>query len=101
MTHVLFEANDALTSAAVADPPTGEQNDLYDSVGGQPSLVNVLPDGSPAPNATFGGPRAVTDTNGNQPDFSHVISEDGSRIFWTALESPEQEVELPEGSLCT
>ena len=53
-------------------------NDLYVSVDGKVELVNVLPDGTPAPNATFGA---------EGPDFSHVISTDGSRIFWTDLNS--------------
>lgn len=55
-----------------------EHNDLYVSVGGRLGLVNVLPDGSPEPNATFGGVGS---------DFSRVISADGSRVFWTDLNS--------------
>ena len=55
-----------------------DHNDLYMSVGGHLSLVNVLPDGSPEPNATFGA---------EGPDFSHVISTSGLRIFWTGLNS--------------
>ncbi len=84
--HILFEANDALTPPA-ADPGR-EANNLYDSVDGQLSSVNVLPDGEPAPNATFGSyPPEPEEYNGfaKVPDFSHVISADGSRIFWTDL----------------
>jgi len=40
-------------------------------------LVNVLPEGRVAPNATFGGREG--------PDFSRVVSADGSRVFWTDL----------------
>ncbi len=90
--QLLFEANDALTENAAGgageDPlthiPFAEENNLYDSVAGQLSLVNVLPDGETEANATFGAP-ALGQPEGNAPDFSHVISEDGSRIFWTDL----------------
>ena len=94
--HVLFLVNDALTSSATENPPTERQNDLYDSVAGKLSLVNVLPDGKAEANATFGG---VASPEANGPiggvplpeafpfDFSHAISADGSRIFWSALET--------------
>jgi hypothetical protein len=75
--RLLFEANAALTAVAEANPPSCEQNDLYESIDGRLSLVNVLPRGTATAGATFG---AVA------PDFSHVISADGSRIFWTDLE---------------
>jgi hypothetical protein len=77
MTHLLFEANDALTAGAVDGGK--EANNLYESVGGQLRLVNVLPGGASDANATFGS------LEHGQPDFSHVISDDGSRIFWTDL----------------
>jgi hypothetical protein len=84
--HTLFLANDALTPNATENPPTAEQNDLYDSVGGQLRLVNVLPNGTAEPNAIFGSPIEPPEPpTGNSPDFSHVISNDGSRIFWTDL----------------
>ena len=71
--HLLFAANDALTADAV-DGGSG-QNNLYDSVGGSLYLVNVLPDGATEPNAVFG----------SGSDVSGVISADGSRVFWTDL----------------
>ncbi|HEX4188948.1 MAG TPA: fibronectin type III domain-containing protein [Solirubrobacteraceae bacterium] len=77
LSHLLFEANDALTVEAVDGGP--EANNLYDAVDGIVRSVNVLPDGSPEANATFGG------LGTNTPAFSHVISNDGSRIFWTDL----------------
>jgi hypothetical protein len=84
--HILFEADAAFTPEA-ADPGR-EANDLYESVDGQLSSVDVLPHGEPAPNATFGGyqPQPESD-NGfpKEPDLSRVISADGSRIFWTDL----------------
>jgi hypothetical protein len=79
--RVLFEANDALTQNAEAGE--GNANNLYESVDGELNLVNVLPGNEKSEvNATFGGPRI---TGGSGPDFSHVISEDGMRIFWTDL----------------
>ena len=82
--HVLWMANDALTPNAVDGGE--EQNNLYDTHQGLLTLVNVLPDGSSEPNAIFGGP--VPSPYGAEeslPPFSHAISEDGSRIFWTDL----------------
>jgi hypothetical protein len=81
----LFEANGALTADAIFGG-TDEEN-LYVSVNGQLSLVNVLPEGRSEPNATFGGAPSAEVSGGAQDvyDFSHVISADGSRIFWTDL----------------
>lgn len=86
--HLLFEANDAMSvnpSGGVVPVDGGEEeNNLYDSIDGQLQLVNVLPNGSSEPNATFGGPAIYHDA-GNASDFTHAISTDGSRIFWTDL----------------
>jgi len=83
LSNTLFEANDALTANAT---PTGdEENNLYDQAGDELRLVNVLPGESHgAPDATFGSPWQGL---ANPPDFSHVISNDGSRIFWTDLKT--------------
>jgi len=95
LSHLLFEANDVLLEGGgrlekeleedvkkeVAEGKDG--NNLYESAGGQLHLVNVLPDGAPDPNATFGSPPSGSPNE--PPDFSHVISTDGSRIFWTDL----------------
>ncbi len=85
--NILFEANDALTANALDSGI--EANNLYDSVGGRLNLVNVLPSGAPEPNknATFGAPRAKAGEFLQLPDFSHAISADGSRIFWSSLNS--------------
>ena len=83
LSHLLFEANDALAAQPQALDGGREANNLYDSFAGGLRLVNVLPDGEPAPDATFGS--AVSLGDPPQPDFDHVISEDGSRIFWTDL----------------
>ncbi len=87
--HLLFLANDALTGAS-EDRPAAEggvgsnfekQDNLYESLDGELRLVNVLPNGSTHVNATFGG--GVSGGFGSK--FNHVISENGSRIFWTDL----------------
>jgi hypothetical protein len=78
--HLLFESQAALVPGAEEAAP-GQYN-LYDSVNGQLHLINVLPDGKSAPNATFGGPHGA----GSQAaGFTNAISTDGSRIFWTDL----------------
>ena len=93
--HLLFAANDALTGASEGRPAAEggsgsefeTENNLYESVNGSLRLVNVLPDGVTHVNAAFGG--GVEEVNGpNQHKrdiLSHVISADGSRIFWTDL----------------
>jgi hypothetical protein len=90
--HLLFEANDALKSSIPEASDGGPQQDnLYDSVGEHLYLVNVLPDGKTEANASFG---SFPTQSENLPGFSHVISTDGSRIFWTALEAVEANEEL-------
>jgi hypothetical protein len=82
--HVLFMANDALTSNALDGG--AEANNLYDSHDGALTLVNVLPDGSTEANASFGGPVPPPSPSSNDiPALDHDISADGSRIFWTDL----------------
>jgi hypothetical protein len=85
--HLLFAANDALTEASEGRPAAQggsgtefeTENNLYESVNGQLRLVNVLPNGTTHADATFGG------IEGSRNIFDHVISADGSRIFWTDL----------------
>jgi hypothetical protein len=81
--RLLFEANGAFAGTGAAEGGV-EENNLYESAGGQLSLVNVLPDGATEVNATFGA-KALDEPETNPPDFSNVISEDGSRVFWTDL----------------
>jgi hypothetical protein len=88
--HLLFEANDSLTGGA-PDPGAGG-NQLYDQNDGSLKLANILPNGEPALNASFGAPHpspATVPSGGSSdpPNFSHVISDDGSRIFWSALDA--------------
>jgi hypothetical protein len=95
----IFAANDALIPGtgkletelgdiAEEEFKHGEDGDfLYVSVGGRLSLVDLLPGAVPrvAAKATFGAPNLPQGlyTEGSPPDFSHVISGDGSRVFWT------------------
>jgi hypothetical protein len=92
--HLLFGANDALTPNAPVVGP--EEDNLYDSVDGQAHLVNVLPNGTPAPGASFGspspGPVWGGGDGGPPPDYSDVISTDGSRIFFSTVETYENAI---------
>lgn len=92
--HLLFEANDALTEDAVDGGRY--QNNLYDWVNGRLRLVNVLPNGKPEPNATFGMTYYDRYENRPIPSVGNVISADGGRIFWTDLNT-EVTVENPTG----
>jgi Fibronectin type III domain len=87
--HVLFETNVALTPEA--EPAEGEgRENLYESVGGRLASVNVL-DGKPVPNATFGSEfKSIFNPSVFAPqftDFSNVVAADGSKVFWTDLNS--------------
>jgi hypothetical protein len=91
---LLFEADDALPGV---EGPLGTQLEedaleefdkknnsdyLYDWKSGRLSVVDVLPDGDVASNATLGGP---SEEKHGQPDFTRAISSDGGRVFWTDL----------------
>lgn len=85
LSRIFFEANDALTAATAFAPAAvdgGEtKKNLYEWVGGQLRLVNVLPGNAEAPaGAVFGGgkPGAALAV------FAHAISDDGSHVFWTS-----------------
>jgi hypothetical protein len=75
--HLVFAANDALV------PGAPEGNNLYEWADGTLRLVNVLPGGTAESNAVFGSGVELAAPETKDPDFSHVISADGSRIFWT------------------
>jgi hypothetical protein len=74
--HLAFEANGALATESAVGAPEGlsTENNLYEWVKGGLRLVNILPGGSTEAGAAFG--------SGN-PNFSHAVSADGSRLFWT------------------
>jgi DNA-binding beta-propeller fold protein YncE len=86
LAHAVLESKVGLT----ADAPTlpSEQN-LYEwSAGQAPSqqlaLVNVLPSGAPAQEASLGS---------FSKGIRHAVSDDGSRVFWMGLsENPNGEV---------
>ena len=85
--ELLFEADGGLPSEPVMAPEgCGAANDLYEWVGGRLYLVNVLPDGRVEPDATFGrqGPKVNGFAN---PEISNVVSADGSRVYWSAVEA--------------
>ena len=89
LSQLFFEANDALTGETPFAPEAvdgGEkENNLYEWKGGQLQLVNVLPgNAETAPGAEFAsGIQLASNPNSPAPDFSHAISEDGSRVFWS------------------
>jgi hypothetical protein len=80
---LLFEAKGPLTAGATSG------HDLYEWKNGQLSLVNVLPGGGYEPDASFGNPDLHSTFEGIAPEYSHDISADGSRIFWTGLNSDD------------
>lgn len=79
--HILFEANDALTNEALDGGQ--EANNLYDWSAGHLKLVNILPDGEAAPNASFGINYGDIYNTAVIPNLSRVVSADGRDIFWT------------------
>ncbi len=107
-TSLLFEANDALIPGngsiehelrkdVEREVTDGEDHSyLYDSVGGKLALIDVLPGsqsvpaGTVASHAIFGATAANKPVK-NLPDFSNVISADGSRVYWTDLASGANE----------
>lgn len=108
--QIIFQDEAALTSdarEAIEVPPghDGEHHapeefghpcmfgcNLYDLDSGQLHLVNVLPGGETVPNATFGGYAGEHELT----TFSHAISNDGSRIFWTDTQAEREGKPNPE-----
>jgi len=89
--QLFFEANDALSEETPFAPKAvdgGESNNnLYEWANGQLRLVNVLPGNAEAlPGAEFGSGKQLKSGNPNgglSADYSHAISADGSRVFWS------------------
>ena len=94
---LLFQTSAALNAGEEEAPEEGEGGNLYDSVGGVPHAVNVLPSGEFDPDATFGGtsgePYYGEAANQIPGDFSDIVSPSGSRVFWTAI-GPLEELEV-------
>jgi hypothetical protein len=84
--RLFFQTAAALTPGSMAAPGLGAGENLYDAIGGESKLVNVLPavqGGTQVPDATYGGPAGSI--QGIAFDFSNAISADGTRAFWTDL----------------
>jgi WD40-like Beta Propeller Repeat len=90
--HVIFETHDNLTLGA-----NGFGDKAYEWSGGELRLVGILPDdacGAPpciAPASVIGAGALVDLTfgSGTYTNLAHAISDDGSRIFFTARSSPD------------
>ncbi len=96
-TRVVFQGNDALTGRVPAVAPAapsisqgeaeaGSAHDLYEWSNGGLKLVSVLPGNAEATSAAVlgSGPLLARQAQAvKDPDVSHAISADGSRIFWT------------------
>jgi hypothetical protein len=74
--HLIFEANGVVGTESPVSAPSGgvTENDLYEWANGRLRLVNILSDDTSEPGAVFGAGNSV---------YSHAISADGSRLFWT------------------
>lgn len=88
--QLFFEANDALSEETPFAPEAvdggASKKNLYESVGGQLRLVNVLPGNAETiPGAVFGSGIRLGggDASVSPADYSHAISDDGSRAFWS------------------
>jgi hypothetical protein len=108
--HLLFEANDALTEAVPGIAPAAPEAkagrvctfeeascDLYEWSGGALRLINVLPGNSEAAaRATIGSGRLLIVGNPDfqAPNVDQAISNDGSRIFWSSEESGQVYVRI-------
>ncbi|HUB98470.1 MAG TPA: hypothetical protein VMS11_01465 [Solirubrobacterales bacterium] len=86
-----FEANDALTGPTATAPKSQDGGassfNLYEWSGGQLNLVNVLPGNAQTPSKASFGSGFLLPSSGlgaQVANFSHAISSDGSRVFWTA-----------------
>lgn len=72
LSHVVFEANDALTPGAPANAQS-----VYEWTAGGLRLVSVLPGPGEAAAASAGA------GDGHDDIFANDVSADGSRVFWT------------------
>jgi hypothetical protein len=80
--HAIFAANDALTPDA---PITfDDKRRLYDWSGGELHLVSILPDGTPTTSESHAGTHNTIDNRGIASSVDHAVSDDGTRVFWTA-----------------
>jgi hypothetical protein len=97
LSHVFFGANDALVKGSIDGGV--ERNNLYESVNGKLSLVNILPEGVTEPGATLGS--AGEGNAAEPPDVTHAVSTDGSRVFWTDLNAAPTKLLVRENGIKT
>ena len=76
--HVVFVALAALTADAAA-PVDANEWQIYDYAGGELHLISKLPGGEANP-----GQNMLGTSDQTVPAPARVLSEDGSRVFWTA-----------------
>ncbi|HTA15368.1 MAG TPA: hypothetical protein VK781_10985 [Solirubrobacteraceae bacterium] len=115
-TRVMFEADDVLTSATQfapapedGGPESGSsgtsKHNLYEWTDGSLKLINVFPGNATTKAAAeIGSGKQLASTTESGPDFSHAVSDDGSRIFWTDTQSKrvyvrvdgERTLEIPD-----
>jgi hypothetical protein len=89
LSRVFFEANDALTEETPFAPEAIDggpsKNNLYEWSEGRLRLVNVAPgNAATVPGAAFGSGFKLSFTSQPIANFSHAISADGSRVFWSS-----------------
>jgi hypothetical protein len=89
LSRVFFEANDALTEETPFAPEAADggakKNNLYEWSEEGLRLVNVAPGNlQTKPGAAFGSGIELAVGNSVQANFSHAISADGSRAFWSS-----------------
>jgi hypothetical protein len=120
--HLIFEANDTLTEEVPGVAPAapeveagelcgslGADCNLYEGVGGDLRLINVLPNENAASDAVIGSGRLLVPTPVFEaPVVDAAISDDGSRIFWNTEETGqlyvringEETLEVPGPGTC-
>jgi len=86
--HALFIDTTPQTPDSNPDPAPGDFQ-LYEFTGGEIRLVSILPDGTAYQGSSSAGGMEVNpivDASGRDSTATrdHAISDDGSRIFWTA-----------------
>jgi hypothetical protein len=88
LSRIFFAANDTLTeeTATAPEPEDGgvAKLNLYEWHNRRLTLVNVFPGNTETEaGMTFGSGAQISDAATHAEDFSHAISADGSRVFWS------------------
>lgn len=83
--HAVYVANDDLVDEAPQINDAGSNVlQAYEYAAGELRFVCILPDGTPTAKACVVGGGADSRGLGRTPNLHNAISEDGSRIYWTA-----------------